>query len=600
MDDASFVNAYEKELTPLAKAVVEGKKEKIAGAAAALFVKYTIGSSILAGVAEEAAAKAFGRWFADNATTRLQKSAAEFDAQDEQKRKREEFASWLRPQIVQAIESVKQSPDLNEEAYFELFGQTLRGLADLKERFDKVDDDHDKQIELLERIASSGRVQQPSKKHTCLYGAPRGRSTVFVGREEDLKSLEDLLANQSYVRLAASIEGLAGIGKTELALQLAYKLEHGDKFPGGIYWIDASEPDLTPIWGTTISDDHGGIPEGPIAERSNALLKKISSIKEPLLVVLDNVEAWGGDATPGPLPQGAHVRFLITTRKKDLAGTRFHHFDIGVLNSPYDRELVTRIAERVQLSGLEQLLGYLGGHALALELAGAFLRKYKTWTAHKYLDELQAQGSVVEMKVSNRVRYEKTVDQSLKTVWDHLDENLRNAWCIASWFAPEFATPDLGNAAGLDEDIRVDLEEFHLIEIASDGRWRMHRLTQSFGRRINTEKEQLDYRKRFLQGCVEHSRSIDLATGFRIYTPDRFHFDTALEQIADLDGEQASLLQDKIGAAFYSLGYFEQARKLREQALASDLKNLGEEHPSVAASRSNLALVLQDLEHRSV
>jgi tetratricopeptide (TPR) repeat protein len=48
------------------------------------------------------------------------------------------------------------------------------------------------------------------------------------------------------------------------------------------------------------------------------------------------------------------------------------------------------------------------------------------------------------------------------------------------------------------------------------------------------------------------------------------------------------------------LGELEAARKLLEQALASDLKNLGEEHPSVAASRSNLALVLQDLEHRSV
>jgi hypothetical protein len=41
----------------------------------------------------------------------------------------------------------------------------------------------------------------------------------------------------------------------------------------------------------------------------------------------------------------------------------------------------------------------------------------------------------------------------------------------------------------------------------------------------------------------------DLDAGFRIYTFDRFHFDTALEQIADLDEEQASLLLNNVGAA---------------------------------------------------
>jgi len=165
-----------------------------------------------------------------------------------------------------------------------------------------------------------------------------------------------------------------------------------------------------------------------------------------------------------------------------LAGAQFQHFDIGVIDPPYDRELITRIAERNEFPGLDELLQHLGGHALALELAGAFLRKYKTWTAHKYLEVLRGQGSAAEMKVSDRVRYEKTVDQALQTVWDHIDEHLRDSWCIASWFAPEFATAELGNAAGLDEDLRADLEEFHLLETASDGRWRMHRLTQSFSR----------------------------------------------------------------------------------------------------------------------
>ncbi len=44
-----------------------------------------------------------------------------------------------------------------------------------------------------------------------------------------------------------------------------------------------------------------------------------------------------------------------------------------------------------------------------------------------------------------------------------------------------------------------------------------------------------------------------------------------------------------------ALGDLEGAKGLLEQTLASDLENLGEDHPEVAIRRSNLALVLQAL-----
>lgn len=49
-----------------------------------------------------------------------------------------------------------------------------------------------------------------------------------------------------------------------------------------------------------------------------------------------------------------------------------------------------------------------------------------------------------------------------------------------------------------------------------------------------------------------------------------------------------------LGTALQSLGSLRRARELLEQALASALHNLGEDHPSVATSRFNLATMLEE------
>ncbi|MEM7248859.1 MAG: tetratricopeptide repeat protein, partial [Acidobacteriota bacterium] len=50
-----------------------------------------------------------------------------------------------------------------------------------------------------------------------------------------------------------------------------------------------------------------------------------------------------------------------------------------------------------------------------------------------------------------------------------------------------------------------------------------------------------------------------------------------------------------LASVLQALGDLPRAKELLEQALESDLKNLGEDHPNVATRRSNLALVLKDL-----
>ena len=67
--------------------------------------------------------------------------------------------------------------------------------------------------------------------------------TSFIGREDDLAEVEQLLSKAHLVTLT----GPGGCGKTRLAIQIANELH--ENFKDGIWWVDLSallDPDLLP------------------------------------------------------------------------------------------------------------------------------------------------------------------------------------------------------------------------------------------------------------------------------------------------------------------------------------------------------------------
>src|SRR5262249_26144144 len=71
---------------------------------------------------------------------------------------------------------------------------------------------------------------------------------TFVGRDRELAEIEALLTGATDVQLRAALDGLPGIGKTELARQVVARLARGKKFPGGIFWFNAEHADLRMQW----------------------------------------------------------------------------------------------------------------------------------------------------------------------------------------------------------------------------------------------------------------------------------------------------------------------------------------------------------------
>ncbi len=455
----------------------------------------------------------------------------------------------------------------------------------------------DKIYEVVEKSRGAVKLQSP------LYGVPQTRSVNFLGRERELATIGKLLERKGPVRIAVSLEGLPGIGKTELALQLVHRLAHRGGFPGGIFWFNAKDPDLVPTWGSTIADGlniPGG--RGRMLERAIQAVQDVSRRVAPTLLVLDNVDSWNTEERPQPLPEGAHLRYLLTSRKGDLGGRAFEHVKLLPLDATFTRQFLEDISGR-ELSGLpgwQELVDYLGGHTLAVEQAGVFLRFYPEESPMSYLEELRA-GGRIESEVSEYVLYNRTVRQAFQTLWDRLDEPIPSLWQLAACFEPEFVTIELSEAVGFARQDRLRLHQLHLIERDEKGRWRMHRLTREFGRRNGSLEQLASARRSFVIGCAKLAQTIQLETGYRIYLENRPHLDEAVRTASDVldptnpEDPRVYELQSAIETGRHSAGDLAGAKELAEKALESAVEMLGEDHPAAARRRSNLALVLKDL-----
>jgi tetratricopeptide (TPR) repeat protein len=397
---------------------------------------------------------------------------------------------------------------------------------------------------------------------------------------------------------------MAGVGKTELALQLVHDADAARCFPGGIFWLDAENPDLNAQWGVLIADQYG-IAQAPPSERCAGLFRELSRSGDPILIVLDNVAQWSTDR-PRPLPVAAKISVLVTSREWRSGGNAFQHHELSVLSPPADRDLLCATAS-TELDSLEPLLEYLGGHALALELAGTYLG-YRDSTPAQYLTLLQRDRDLGS-DIPAEPRCPKTVAHVFHACWERLDAEGRAAWQLCSCFAPESATLALSEAVGLSKEALRTLAKMHLVRF-HDGRWSMHRLTHAFGERAGTEEERESALEHFVKRCMEHSasmRSPERRDGFivtgqsrlqRMYASDRSHFDRALECAMQMLGSSHASVrgfQIVLARARHSLGDAVGSQALFERLLKLDLEQLGEAHPRVAKTRTRLAYALANL-----
>ncbi|KAL3432952.1 hypothetical protein BDV09DRAFT_187087 [Aspergillus tetrazonus] len=170
--------------------------------------------------------------------------------------------------------------------------------------------------------AAFGLAKGPKVRH---WMVPLARNPKFVGRQDEITELERLLAMQDGPRRVA-ITGLGGGGKTQVALELAYRVRDKDQ-ECSVYWLPCTSHAMVEQSFLKMAQIVG-LSDGRPAEIKEQIKLYFSLERSgKWLLIFDNAddaEMWLRPNTTCPaledfLPQSKNGRILFTTRNRELA-----------------------------------------------------------------------------------------------------------------------------------------------------------------------------------------------------------------------------------------------------------------------------------------
>jgi tetratricopeptide (TPR) repeat protein len=250
------------------------------------------------------------------------------------------------------------------------------------------------------------------------WSVPLPRNLFFTGREEILEALHTRLGGQHAVALTQSsaLHGLGGVGKTQIALEYAYR--HALEY-SAIFWITA-ETDEHVIASLLRVADALGVAQPDEARQQHVVttVQHWLATHSQWLLIWDNLEDL--DLLSRFLPTSRRGANLLTTRQQAL-GTLAHGMDLSpmeqeesmlflvrrakVLEPEATRSDLLQLAERLpaQYAAAEQLVTALGGLPLALDQAGAYMEETRCGLS-AYLELFRARRLTLLQQRGERAR----------------------------------------------------------------------------------------------------------------------------------------------------------------------------------------------------
>ena len=427
----------------------------------------------------------------------------------------------------------------------------------------------------------------------------------FVGREAELQILHEMLQENNQVVIAA-IAGMGGLGKTELALQ--YAMAHRENYKGGICWLLAKAGDV-------------GVQVVQFA-RTQLDLNPPEDLDLPaqvqycfrlwregnVLLVLDDVGEYQ-QVKPYLPSLSSRFKVLITTRQH--LGASIKELSLDVLQPKAALELLKSFFKETpqrieqELAVANQLCEWLGYLPLGLELVGRYLARKQDLSLTEMLRRLEkkrlAQPGLVKPEAD--MTAQRGVLAAFELSWQELEDNDKQLGCLLSLFA---AAPISWNLVEqcLPEEDEEELEEIrddtllnlHLLQRKGEGIYQLHQLLREFFQYKLTGLEQAEELKRSLcQVMVAVAKDIPENATLKQITA----ISPAIPHIAEVANHLIQYLSDDdlictfLGNAWFynGQGLYNQALPWYKQCLEVTKKRLGEEHPDVATSLNNLALL---------
>ncbi|MCS7483229.1 tetratricopeptide repeat protein [Umezawaea endophytica] len=399
---------------------------------------------------------------------------------------------------------------------------------------------------------------------------------VFVGRERELAlliaALRPVVSEQTVV--VWSLGGLAGIGKTALAVRAARTALHEGWFPGGVVMVNMRGYDLpgervsasaalaSLLGALGVTGQH--VPAD--AEDRARLWRSVLAERERTLILADNASSV--DQVRPLLPGTAEHRVVITSRHRlaDLEGARL--FDLDVLPFP---EAVAMLADELATSdpddgrvrddpgSADVLVRLCGGLPLAIRVAAALLASDPARSVAEMANDLaEDHRRLEELHYSGSLAVRAAFDLSYR----HLeDSHARLFRLIAVNPGPEIGVDAVAALVGSEvSEVKRPVRELvraNLLQPGSaSGRWRMHDLLRLYAAEAAAKDPE---REAAVVRLLDHYRTWNYAASVTFVEPplpaaEHPVFVDRFEALKWVDAERANLVT-AVSLAFTSGRY---------------------------------------------
>ena len=392
----------------------------------------------------------------------------------------------------------------------------------------------------------------------------------FTGRNAELAQITALLdpAGDAGAVVVSAVAGLAGVGKSALAVQAAHVARQAGWFPGGILFIDLHGYDDAPVQPSQALDallralgvaaEH--IPPGT-EQRAGLYRSALAQISDPVLIIADNASA---EVQVRPLLPGPGPHRVVVTSRHTLAGLAARLLDVAVLDDeaavalldaalrearPGDDRIV---ADRVGAGRLAEICGRL---PLALQITAALLKADPSRTAGDLAEEFSD-----EVRRLEALHYDDgsgTSAPSVAAAFDLSYRRLDEAAARVFRLLPVNPGPDVSTAAAavladltVSEVRRVlgQLFRAHLVEAGAGamGRWRMHDLLRVYASQLSDVEAEADRqeqaRDRLLRYYLDTTWAANAHERALPGTPVPADFTSQDDALAWLDAERPNLV----------------------------------------------------------
>ncbi|KAL4789393.1 putative kinesin light chain [Aspergillus venezuelensis] len=484
---------------------------------------------------------------------------------------------------------------------------------------------------------------------------PFAKNPQFVGRQEEIQKIEDLITVPNGPRKLA-ITGLGGVGKTQIALELAYRMQAREP-ECSIFWIPCTSYEAVEQAYMSIAQLLGlqGVEPAEVKER---LKTYFSQTNKKWVLIFDNADDMGmwikGSSTAAPLkniiPQGGNGRILFTSRNRklavDLASPNI--LSIPDADQTTAKEIFKKLLIQKDLLQDDQvtnaLLEQLAFLPLAISQAAAYINRNEISLA-RYISLLgEQEKSTIEMlseEFEDDGRYAE-IHNPVATTWlisflqiqkvDKLaSDYLSFMACVNPRDIPESILPSATSAKQRVEALGL-LKAYSFLSVQLDDKtFSLHRLvhlatrnwlreTKTFEGWVETATEQLDKvfpeakhdNRQWWGDYLPHALYLVDTAEFQACQDNHNGFVARIGECLQLDGryskaetlfrnvlsvqERTCGLEDPDTLA---IGKNKEAEAMHQQALQGYKKVLGPEHPDTLASMHKLAFTLKGLEKLS-